>query len=170
VKYNTKVEVGYHEVGPFIVDIITLVPCISYESCKCKSILLWPFELSTWVWIWESRLILHSFLKSCFWNQVTNFSQVLMQLVGNMYKKNGSNLYLMDHQSWLSLVYEIVEYAKDEPIIITLLIHVIRVCLENLTTLSLWWAHLDLSMLTMEYTIGMWTVWHGEIMFCKSAL
>ncbi len=27
-------------------------------------------------------------------------------------------------------------------------------CLEKLTKLSLWWAHLDLSMLSMEYIIG----------------
>jgi hypothetical protein len=27
-------------------------------------------------------------------------------------------------------------------------------CLEKLTKLSLWWPHLDLSMLSMEYIIG----------------
>jgi hypothetical protein len=71
----------------------------------------------------------------------------------------------MDDQSWLCLVYEIVEYAEDEPIRIRLLIHVIKVCLEKLTKLNPCWAHLDLSMLSMEYTIRMWFVWHGEIMF-----
>ncbi len=40
VKYNTKIEAGYREVGPFVVNIIASLPCMSYESCKCKSTLL----------------------------------------------------------------------------------------------------------------------------------
>jgi hypothetical protein len=131
--------------------------------------LLWPFELSTWVWICESWPHTRFFYFLMFLKPSWKFSQMLMQLVGNVYLKKRLNLYPMDHQSWLSLVYEIVEYAEDELIRITLLIHVIRFCLEKLTKLNLWWAHLDLSMLSMEYTIGMWFVWHGEIMFCRGA-